>query len=141
MMTLVRIAVAVLLIGVVTLAGCGGNESPTVTSPPSGTTRIDPPGLYAVNNGTSRAVGILDYVDLEGGFWAVTGVASSEGAASTVIAVIANTDAIESELTALRGHYVEVTGRVSDGASTRMAGPEMIADDVRVLEGVTTEDE
>ncbi|MBS3956329.1 MAG: hypothetical protein KGZ40_02160 [Clostridiales bacterium] len=131
-----RIAIAAVLVSIVMIGGCGRENAPSVTQPSGSTQAVDPPGLYEIDETTVRAVGILDRVELEGGFWAVTGVASSDGAESTVIAVIANADTIESELANLRGFYVEVTGRRFDGVSIRMAGPEIIADEVRALEGV-----
>ncbi len=136
----IRVVAAIALVGALGLTGCARDQVPSIVAEPSRPAVVDPPGLYDGPRDTSRAVGVLDYVDLEGGFWAVTGVAATDAAESMIVAVIANAGPVESELASLRGHYVEVTGELSDEATIRMAGPEIIADEIRVLEGALPED-
>ncbi len=76
---------------------------------------------------------MLEWVDLEGGFFAVVDVAETEAAEIRVVAVIANSEELEDELLASRGRYVEVLGEAFDGVSIRMAGPEILAEEVRPL--------
>ena len=142
MRMMIRVAMVVALVGVTVagLAGCARDQAPSIVTESSRPAVVDPPGLYDGPRDTSRAVGVLDFIELEGGFWAVTGVASTDAAESTVIAAIANADEVESRLVALRGRYVEVTGVIADDASIRMAGPEIVADEIRVLEGEIPDD-
>ncbi len=139
--TLRALAIAALLaFGLALVAACAddtASEPPPVIpgTPPV----VDAPGIYDAPGGRVRAVGVLDRVDLEGGFWAVLGVASTDAAESQVVAVIENPDSLDADLDDLRGRYVEVTGILLDGASVRMAGPEIRARDIRVLEGETAE--
>jgi hypothetical protein len=70
------------------------------------------------------AIGTLEWVDLEGGFWAIIDGSQSDTAGGTVV-VIADPTGFESELDALRGRAVSVIGTRFDGASIRMAGPEI----------------
>jgi hypothetical protein len=118
-------------------AGCvGGPSSPekpasapvqSPTAPPASDAAGSQlaPGLYELEDGTSQAVGTLERRELEGGFWVVTGGTAAEGDEGSTVAVIANGDDFESELKQLEGRSVVVTGRALDGASIRMAGPEI----------------
>jgi hypothetical protein len=63
--------------------------------------------------------------DLEGGFWAVSGGTEAEGNVGETVAVIANGAEFEDELKPLEGKQVLVTGTRLEGASIRMAGPEI----------------
>ncbi|TDB37938.1 MAG: hypothetical protein D9V44_07770 [Actinobacteria bacterium] len=83
------------------------------------------PGLYDLDDGTVQALGTLEYRDLEGGFWAIIGGTEADGNVGTVVAVIANPDEFASDLDALSGKTVTVSGKRVDGASIRMAGPEV----------------
>jgi len=83
-------------------------------------------GWYDQADGTVLALGTLEWVDLEGGFYALTGAPASEGETTGNIAVIANADEFASELEALVGKTVQVTGTPFEGASIRMAGPEIV---------------
>lgn len=125
---------AVLVIGILAIAlvGCAAKAEPTTdqgTTPPvSG----DPAagsrlafGLYDLEDGTVQAVGTLEYRDLEGGFWAIVGGTEADGNAGTVVAVIANPEEFTSQLETLSGKTVAVTGKRFEGASIRMAGPEI----------------
>ena len=76
-------------------------------------------GLYDQEDGTVLALGTLEWIDLEGGFYAITGSPEGDGN----IAVIANASDFTDELEALLGKTVSVTGTRFDGVSVRMAGP------------------
>ncbi|MDO8846837.1 MAG: hypothetical protein Q7W51_00405 [Coriobacteriia bacterium] len=79
-------------------------------------------GLYDQEDGTVLALGTLEWIDLEGGFYALTGSPEGDGN----IAVIANAGEFEAELEALLGKTVSVTGTRFSGVSVRMAGPEIV---------------
>lgn len=119
----------------VILASCGGGATDAPPAPsasstpaggPAGGTKIDP-GLYDLDDGTVQAVGTVEHRDLEGGFWAVIGGTAAEGDAGTVVAVIANGDMFARQFEELKGLSVLIAGTRLEGASTRMAGPEIEA--------------
>ncbi len=126
--------VALLVLGVLalTLVGCAATAEPVPdqsVTPPSGEpmtgTRLAP-GLYDLDDGTVQAVGTLEYRDLEGGFWAVIGGTEADGNVGAVVAVVNNPADFEAQLKALDGKTVLVSGTRFDGASIRMAGPEIV---------------
>jgi len=86
-------------------------------------------GLYDQEDGTVIALGTLEWIELEGGFYALTGSPEGDGN----IAVIANADDFADELDALLGKTVSVTGTRFDGASIRMAGPEVVITSVEEI--------
>jgi hypothetical protein len=83
------------------------------------------PGLYDLADGGVQAVGTLEHRDLEGGMWVIVGGAGSDGAAGKTVAVIGNAADLGSQLDALKGAQVIAKGKRLDGASIRMAGPEI----------------
>lgn len=91
------------------------------------------PGLYDIDGGKAQAVGTLEWKDLEGGFWAIVGGTESEGNLGTVVAVIANGADFADQLEGLEGRTVMATGTRLDGASIRMAGPEVEIDSVEEI--------
>jgi hypothetical protein len=109
-----------------TVAACAGapaadeGTAPPAEGPTTGLRLAN--GLYDQDDGTVLALGALERFDLEGGFYAITGSPEGEGN----IAVIANADEFEGELRALLGKTVSVTGTRFEGASIRMAGPEIV---------------
>jgi hypothetical protein len=117
------------------LVACSPADEPDVDAPgddPSTGLRLAP-GLYDLEDGRVQAVGTLEWVDLEGGFWAVTdGTAAGDEGGN--VAVIANGDELDDELSALDGRTVSVIGERFDGASIRMAGPEIIAETVEEID-------
>ncbi len=130
-----RIALTSLAIVLAVAAvGCGQSENsstgpepePVPTESPATGSRLAS-GFYELADGTSQAIGTLEYRDLEGGFWAVVGGTAAEGNEGTVLAVIANADTFLDELKALDGTTVSVTGTVLEGASIHQAGPEIEA--------------
>lgn len=90
-------------------------------------------GIYDLEEGTVQAIGTLTHVDLEGGFWAVTGAPEAQGGEDAVIAVIANGSELQGTLEPLAGRTVSVLGARLEGASARMAGPEVEATSIEVL--------
>lgn len=131
----------------VAVVGCtvgGETDTPAVSDP--GTAEPQPGagddiagmrlanGLYDLEDGTVQAIGTLSYVDLEGGFWAVTGVPGVEGGEDDVIAVIANGADLTESLESLKGKTVSVLGTRLEGASVRMAGPEIEATTVEEID-------
>ena len=120
------------------LAACGTGASDPTPAPsasstssgaPAGATKMAP-GLYDLEDGTVLAVGTVEYRDLEGGFWAVIGGTEAEGDVGRVVAVVANGDEYARQFTELEGLSALVKGTRLDGASTRMAGPEITATSV-----------
>jgi hypothetical protein len=83
------------------------------------------PGLHELADGSTQAVGVLEYRDLEGGTWIIAEGSEIEGNATKVVAVVANPADFESRLKGLHGHLVVATGTLLQGASIRMAGPEI----------------
>jgi hypothetical protein len=92
------------------------------------------PGLTTTEEGKAQAVGIFSYVDLEGGFWRIAESASSSGAqdAPTVV-VIANSESLPEGASSYEGEYVRASGELFEGATIRMAGQEMIVENIEVL--------
>ncbi len=74
----------------------------------------------------------MEYRDLEGGLWVVIGGTEAEGDAGTVVAVIANGADYADQFAQHPGLSFIVDGTRPDGASTRMAGPEITATRVRL---------
>lgn len=130
---LLAVTIAMLLGAAVVTSGCADRTEPPPPVVPGTTPAVDPPGIYEISDDRVRAVGVLDWIDLEGGFWAVTGVAETDGAESTVVAVITNPDSLDIDLEEVRGRYVEVTGELLDGPSIRMAGPEIEASSITIV--------
>lgn len=127
---------------VMALAGCAAEQAAEPTPPePSVETPTDPAaggtrlafGLYDLEDGTVQGVGTLEYVELEGGFWALVGGTAAEGTEGETVAVIANSKEFEDRLKPLSGKTVMITGKRLDGASVRMAGPEVEITDVQEI--------
>lgn len=133
-MRALMVIVALLMAG--SLVGCaaGDRSGPVVSQPapapapapggPAPSSKLAP-GLYDLLDGSVQAVGTLEWRDLEGGFWAVIGGTEATGDVGKVVAVLANGAEFQSELEPLKGLAVFVDGTRNDGASTRMAGPEI----------------
>lgn len=142
------IVVALVVLVAAGLAGCAFDagrppETPpaeptaTVEQPGSEVDDLPPPALVELAGGRVRAIGVLTRVDLEGGFWAV--VDAPAGAKLTgnepVVAVILLPEAglHGANLDALVGTYVQFEGTLSEGASIRMAGPEVMVESFKML--------
>lgn len=136
-----RIVLAALMIVLaVTAVGCGRSQSPTTGLEPEPVPAESPAtgsrlasGVYELADGTSQAIGTLEYRDLEGGFWAVVGGTAAEGNEGTVLVVIANADAFLDEIKALDGTTVSVNGTILEGASIHQAGPEIEATAIEAI--------
>jgi hypothetical protein len=120
------------------LASCGAGASEEPSTPPAssmpggapaGGAKIAP-GLYDRGHGIVEAIGVLEYRDLEGGFWAVIGGTKAEGQVGRIVAVVANGSDYARRFKKLKGLSVIVTGTRLEGPSTRMAGPEIQASSV-----------
>lgn len=129
-------AAAVIALLALALGACaGGNGDDTDGTEGNGTTdgagssRLAA-GLYDMEDGTVQAVGTLTYKDLEGGFWAIVGGTGAEGNADTIIAVINDSDEFLDQIESLEGKTVIATGTRFDGATIRMAGPEIVIDSI-----------
>jgi hypothetical protein len=115
-----------LAVGGTTLVGCDAG-------PPTGPVKA---GYKAGSLGSAEVVGYLSRSDLEGGFWAVYGLPTTSSVAPPkVLAVLLPGSVDEGGIAALDGRYVWAAGRVSGGASTRMAGPEILVDSIDVVQG------
>jgi len=123
-----RLAPLVVAVLVVALAS-GCRSVGRLDEPPS-----DLPGIREQADGSVVAVGTLEWVDLEGGFWAVTADPVGDAASTATIAVIANGADFEPVLRPLAGRTVSVSGRRFGGVSIRMAGPEIEMVSVEPLE-------
>jgi hypothetical protein len=119
------IAVTALAVAGLTLAGCVGDTPEEA---------IPEPGLYPIAEGRAEAVGVVTYVNLEGGFWRIADTVSSRNAESAdTVVVIANAGDLTNGPSSYEGQYVRATGMLSDAASIRMAGQEMIVERIEVF--------
>lgn len=123
---------AVIALLALTLGACaGGNGDDTGGTDGNGSTdgagssRLAA-GLYDMEDGTVQAVGTLAYQDLEGGFWAIVGGTGADANTDTIIAVINNSDEFLDQIESLEGKTVLAVGTRFDGATIRMAGPEIV---------------
>lgn len=127
---------ALVLVSLLALGGCtantgsGGSTTPPPQSTPD-TNTLSPrlgmmPGLYDQADGGAVAVGTLEYVDLEGGFWAITQGALAEGNTEGIVAVVSNGEELAATLEPLKGKQVRAEGTRFEGVSVRMAGPEVV---------------
>lgn len=129
------LVLALILVIALALTACAKSpEEPNAVTPPADSgaaagSRLAP-GLYDIEGGTVQAIGTLEWKDLEGGFWAIIGGTESEGNLGTVVAVIANGADFADQLEGLDGRTVMATGTRLDGASIRMAGPEIEIDSI-----------
>jgi len=121
----------------IALTGCASSptpiDEPTLTQDegtalPEGSFDV---GIAELSDGRSRAVGVLGYSELEGGFWALYDTDPGEVPEDApVVAVVANMGELDVSACSMEGKLVAADGMMSDGVSIRMAGPEIIADDV-----------
>ena len=131
------IALALALVLGLALVGCAAAETPDVGAPDdaeggsSGLRLAN--GLYDQEDGSVIGLGVLEWIDLEGGFYALTRAPESEADPEANIAVIANADEFADELEALVGKTVQISGTRFDGASIRMAGPEITIESVEEI--------
>lgn len=127
------------------LSGCGRQEAqpeqpgrPTgAESPSSGPAAGSQlaPGLYDIADGKVNALGTLEYRDLEGGFYVITGLPKAEGEPGELLVVIANSQELKGTLEDLAGKQVSAVGVRQDGPSIRSAGPEMTVETISEVTG------
>lgn len=125
---------ALTFIVVMAVAGCAGPADMPAPDAAGGSQLAQ--GLHELGDGTAQAVGVLEYQDLEGGFWAVTGTPPGQEGGNGIIVVIANAQDLGAQVDELAGSQVIVTGMLLDGASIRMAGPEMEATSIEAYQPV-----
>lgn len=137
---LLRLAAALLLLAPLLASGCGPSASADRgEAKPEPEKRLDtdvaPPGVYELPGGRAQVIGTLVRDDgLEGGFWAISPRTPTMGSDARPV-VIANPELFaDPPLGSLEGDYVVAEGVLSDGASVRMAGPELVADSLNRIE-------
>jgi hypothetical protein len=126
---------AIALVGCASDAGMDPGEGappPAVDGGAAAGSRLAP-GLYDLEDGTVQALGVLEYRDLEGGLWAIIGGTEADGNIGSVVAVVANPDEFTAELNALSGKTVMVTGTRFTGTTIRMAGPEVVVNEIQEI--------
>ena len=129
--TLLAVVVAASLLVLVGCSDATSSPLPSASSSPDPATSSKlAPGLYDLEDGTVQAVGKVEFRDLEGGFWAAIGGSEAEGDVGKVVAVVANGAEYAQRFKELQRLSVVITGTRLDGASTRMAGPEIEATSV-----------
>ena len=142
--TVLTLAMALALI--FSLAACGQSEEPPQSgtdgdNPAAGITLAPPegaePGVTELGDDRISVQGWLAYVDLEGGFYAIQDGPPSDTPEVEVqndnVMVIGDPGTFSDELESLLGVYVIATGERLDGASIRMAGPEMSLDSIEEM--------
>jgi len=126
------LAVAFVLLLATLLGACSQAAPPA--SPPAGSpvaTRTVASGLAEWGDGRVEAAGYVVWVDLEGGFWALNDrLSQSPTDRPRVVAVLLPGEVGEKEIAAFEGGFVVVSGTMQGGASIRMAGPEIVVDDI-----------
>lgn len=125
------ISAVLAVVALMLASGCtGGAKStdgskPATDQPAAGGTSAAP-GLSKLDDGRTQAIGTVTRSDLEGGFWYLrAGTGTTKEEQNKAVVVIANGDKFEQRLKDLEGKQVLAIGKQLDGASTRMAGPEM----------------
>lgn len=122
----VKVLAALSLAVSLLLVGCSAAApTPDAGSPGDAAGMRLAAGLYDQQDGTVLAIGTLEWRDVEGGFWAVIGGTEADGNAGDVAAVLAGIEKDDATYVALDGKTVEVKGTRNEGASIRMAGPEI----------------
>jgi hypothetical protein len=122
-----------------TLSACatpGSEPQPAPAPPPPGSSgKVGGlvVGIEDLGGGRVVASGWVDYVDLESGFWAVMSAAPTQSAVQPeVVAVLLPGEVTTADLENVKGTFVGAEGVLQEGASIRMAGPEVVVDALRV---------
>lgn len=95
------------------------------------------PGLIRGSLDNAEAVGyVVHETELEGGFWALMDqpLGTSSAVQPKVVAVLVPGTGDEGSYAKLEGRLVWVGGRVAEGASIRMAGPELKVDGIEPID-------
>jgi hypothetical protein len=126
---------------VLMLGGCSTPAAPPTPSPappPPGSSgkvgALPAAGIADLGDGRVVAHGWVASEDLEGGFWAVMDIAPSTSSVvqPKVVAVLLPGKVTSEELKNVEGTFVGAEGVRQEGASIRMAGPEIVVDALRV---------
>lgn len=127
-------AIAVLLVAAVLVMPVGGCSADAGQDESvGGASGVPAPGAEQLRGGRVRAVGTLVYENLEGGFWALKAAEpGSVSADSATVMVLVNGDDVGAS--SLEGQYVVAEGTPLEGASIRMAGPEMNVDSLEAID-------
>jgi hypothetical protein len=129
-------AIVALAVSVVT---CAPAASPSASAPAVPTSAPVPggpavrrPGLERPASGPAVAYGWVVHETIEGGFWALVDGPPSPASAEQpkVVVVLLAGRVPEAEIARLEGSFARASGKVSDGVSVRMAGPEMKVDTI-----------
>jgi hypothetical protein len=132
--TIRLLALVLVLVVIATAPACASSEpEPVPELVPAPPPVVDPPGIYELDGGGVSVVGIFAQMEEVGGSWGVFGVAEAETAESYLVAVIVNAETLGVDLSAYRGRYVEVEGRVVDDASGSAGAPAVEADSIEVI--------
>lgn len=121
------------------LAGCSGAKPTVGPSTPSSSGSGSAPtvssGLVKRADGSVDATGYVGHSSLEGGFWALYDRPAGPPAAThpRIVAVLLPGKVPDTDIAALKGSRVIVTGRLQTGLSTRQAGPELKVDTISGL--------
>jgi hypothetical protein len=130
------VLVALLLLVFAGLATSCSGVAPAPSSPaPSPAPSA---GYSAAPDGSVEATGYVAYEGIEGGFWALYDrpPGPSSVVQPKILAVLLPDVVTGPEIAAMEGVFVKVTGRLSGGASVRMAGPEVF---VATIAGVSSD--
>lgn len=115
--------------------GCASEDGRVVEPVETSTAAPARLGLYELEDGTTQALGMLTYKDLEGGFWAVVDtVIAEEADEAPVVAVILTDSDLAATMESYRYQYVSVVGAKQDEMSTYQAGPIIQATSIEVVE-------
>jgi hypothetical protein len=128
------VTVMALLVAVAAMtAGCAKQAAlPSAGTGGSTSTSVPGPRVTKLPNGTSRVIGTLRHLDLEGGLWVIQATLPGGGANAKTLAVITNPELFD--IVALTGKYVEAVGTIDTKAvSTNMAGAQMQAKTIRAV--------
>jgi hypothetical protein len=132
------VLVVVLSLFALTLSACATpavEPQPAPAPPPPGASKKAGDlvaGIEDLGGGRVVASGWVYYVDLETGFWAVSSTAPQESHQPEVVAVLLPGKVTAAELENVKGTFVGAEGVLQEGASIRMAGPEIVVDALRV---------
>lgn len=154
-LALAALVLATLVLGALVLGGCASRSAenggttpgetttsvePTSTPGGSGdsTSGLPPAGLVELSGGRVRVTGVLARIDLEGGFWAVVdapaGIELSGEEPIVAVVLLPESGMHGADLNALAGTYMQFDGTLVEGASIRMAGPEVMVESFTMLE-------
>ena len=127
-------ATLLVMILLVTAVGCAAPRS-SAPPPPGSSGKVGAmpePGITELGGGRVVANGWVTEVDLESGFWAIDSLPPTSSANHTTVAVLLPGKVTAEQLANVRGTFVGAEGVLQQGASIRMAGPEIVVDALRV---------